>query len=100
LARRSGFERATSPFDVEQFRIGTNVELEHGLHDSLTNLSDGDPLVTAKIALAHWTSSPRVPASLANPGFPSDRLNESLCSVGTAPFTRITGSESDAPGDP
>ena len=28
-----GIDWATSPFDVEQFRIGMNVELEHGLHD-------------------------------------------------------------------
>jgi hypothetical protein len=49
---------ATSPFDVEQFRIGMNVELEHGLHDPLTNVSDDDPHVTAKIALAHLNEFP------------------------------------------
>jgi hypothetical protein len=48
-----GIEWATAPFDVEQFRMGMNVELEHGLHDLLTNVSDDDPHVTAKIALAH-----------------------------------------------
>lgn len=40
-------------FDVEQFRRGMDVELEHGTHDSSTNVSDDDPLVTGKIALAH-----------------------------------------------
>jgi hypothetical protein len=30
-----------------------NVELEHGLHDLTTNVTDDDPHVTAKIALAH-----------------------------------------------
>jgi Mn-dependent DtxR family transcriptional regulator len=48
-----GIDWSTSPFDVEQFRTGMNVELEHGLRDVLTNVSDDDPHVTAKIALAH-----------------------------------------------
>jgi hypothetical protein len=34
-----GIEWTTSPFDIEQFRIGMNVELEHGLHYPLTNVS-------------------------------------------------------------
>ena len=40
-------------FDVEQFRRGMDVELEHGTVDSNTNVSDDDPLTTGKIALAH-----------------------------------------------
>jgi hypothetical protein len=48
-----GIDWATSPFDVEQLRLGMNVELEHGLRDFHTNVSDDDPHVTAKIALAH-----------------------------------------------
>jgi hypothetical protein len=48
-----GIDWSTAPFDVEQFRIGMNVELEHGLHDLTTNVTDDDPHVTAKIALAH-----------------------------------------------
>ena len=35
-----------------------NVELEHGLHDLGTNVSDDDPHVTAKIALAHLNEFP------------------------------------------
>ena len=53
-----GIDWDTSPFDVEQFRMGMNVELEHGLHDLLTNVSDDDPDVTAKIALAHLNEFP------------------------------------------
>ena len=53
-----GIDWAGAPFDVEQFRIGMNVELEHGLHDLLTNVSDDDPHVTAKIALAHLNEFP------------------------------------------
>ncbi|MBN2076134.1 MAG: hypothetical protein JW762_11345 [Dehalococcoidales bacterium] len=40
-------------FDVEQFRMGMDVELEHGLVDLATNVTDDDPLMTGKIALAH-----------------------------------------------
>jgi Mn-dependent DtxR family transcriptional regulator len=48
-----GIDWETAPFDVEEFRSGMDVELEHGLHDLLTNVTDDDPQVTAKIALAH-----------------------------------------------
>jgi Mn-dependent DtxR family transcriptional regulator len=48
-----GIDWSTAPFDAEQFRIGMNVELEHGLHDLMTNVTDDDPHVTGKIALAH-----------------------------------------------
>jgi hypothetical protein len=40
-------------FDVEQFRMGLDVELEHGLIDPRTNVTDDDPILTGKIALAH-----------------------------------------------
>ena len=53
-----GIDWASAPFDADQFRIGMNVELEHGLHDALTNVSDDDPHVTAKIALAHLNEFP------------------------------------------
>ena len=42
-----------SKFDVEQFRDGMNVELEHGTRDPHTNVTNDDPLTTGKIALAH-----------------------------------------------
>jgi len=45
-------------FDVEQFRIGLNVELEHGLRDPSTNVTGDDPLLTGKIALAHLNEFP------------------------------------------
>ncbi len=61
-ARRIGAEIGidwdTAPFDVEEFRSGMDVELEHGLHDVLTNVTDDDPQVTAKIALAHLNEFP------------------------------------------
>lgn len=42
-----------SMFDVEQFRIGMDVELEHGTVDPNTNVTSDDSLATGKIALAH-----------------------------------------------
>ncbi|HEX9380836.1 MAG TPA: DUF5661 family protein, partial [Gaiellaceae bacterium] len=33
-------------------------ELEHGLHDLLTNVTGDDPVVTGKIALAHLNEFP------------------------------------------
>ncbi len=35
-----------------------DVELEHGLHDPVTNVTDDDPVVTGKIALAHLNELP------------------------------------------
>ncbi len=45
-------------FDVEQFRLGMDVELEHGKVDPHTNVTDDDPLKTGKIALAHLNEFP------------------------------------------
>ncbi|MDD5659286.1 MAG: hypothetical protein PHR39_04640 [Actinomycetota bacterium] len=47
-----------SKWDVEQFRRGMDVELEHGKVDPNTNVSDDDPLITGKIALAHLNEFP------------------------------------------
>jgi len=45
-------------FDVEQFRRGMDVELEHGMIDPETNVTNDDPLTTGKIALAHLNEFP------------------------------------------
>jgi len=47
-----------SKFDVEQFRMGMDVELEHGTRDPHTNVTNDDPLTTGKIALAHLNEFP------------------------------------------
>ncbi|MFH1522918.1 MAG: DUF5661 family protein [Patescibacteria group bacterium] len=47
-----------SKFNVEQFRVGMDVELEHGLRVPETNVSGDDPLMTGKIALAHLNEFP------------------------------------------
>ena len=58
VGEQIGIDWAAAPFDVEQFRIGMEVELEHGLHDPATNVTDDDPVVTGKIALAHLNEFP------------------------------------------
>lgn len=45
-------------FDVEQFRMGLDVELEHGTRDMSTNVTDDNPTMTGKIALAHLNEFP------------------------------------------
>lgn len=45
-------------WDIEQFRMGMDVELEHGTVDSSTNVTNDDPLMTGKIALAHLNEIP------------------------------------------
>lgn len=39
--------------DISQFRRGLEVELEHGLVDKNSNVTNDDMLLTGKIALAH-----------------------------------------------
>ncbi len=53
VGEQIGIDWGSAPFDVEQFRMGMDVELEHGLHDPSTNVTGDDELVTGKIALAH-----------------------------------------------
>jgi Protein of unknown function (DUF5661) len=58
IGEQIGIDWATAPFDVEQFRMGLDVELEHGLQDSATNVTGDDSVVTGKIALAHLNEFP------------------------------------------
>ena len=53
-----GIDWDTAPFDVEQFRAGMDVELEHGSADPATDVTGSDPFVTGKIALAHLNEFP------------------------------------------
>jgi uncharacterized protein DUF5661 len=47
-----------SKFDVEQFRMGLDVELEHGVREVQTNVTHDDAMITGKIALAHLNEFP------------------------------------------
>jgi DNA-directed RNA polymerase alpha subunit len=62
---RIGIDWAMSRFDVEQFRMGMDVELEHGTNDPETNVTDDDVSVTAKIARAHLNEFPDYYSRLA-----------------------------------
>ncbi len=53
IGEQIGIDWATSPFDPEQFRLGLDVELEHGSHDPETNVTGDDEIMTGKIAWAH-----------------------------------------------
>lgn len=53
-----GIDWNTSPFDVEEFKTGMNVELEHGHRDPETNVTGDNPILTGKIALAHLREFP------------------------------------------
>jgi len=44
--------------NLEQFRMGLEVELEHGARDPETNVTNNDQLLTGKIALAHLKEFP------------------------------------------
>jgi len=59
-ARRVGDEIGVDwdRFDLEQFRVGMDVEFEHGSHDPQTDVTHDDPIVTGKIALAHMKEFP------------------------------------------
>lgn len=47
-----------SKFSLSDFITGINIELEHGLIDSNTNVTNNNLLKTAKIALAHLNEFP------------------------------------------
>jgi len=48
IGEEIGIDWDTSPFEVDEFRRGMDVELEHGLHDLATNVTDDDPVTTAR----------------------------------------------------
>jgi hypothetical protein len=58
IGEQVGIDWDAAPFDVDQFRRGLGVELEHGLRDPSTNVTGDDPVMTAKIALAHLNEFP------------------------------------------
>jgi hypothetical protein len=43
---------------LEEFQAGLAVELEHGIRDQHTNVTDDDEIQTGKIALAHLKEFP------------------------------------------
>jgi Protein of unknown function (DUF5661) len=58
ICERIGIDWDHSRFDAEQFRMGLEVELEHGRRDPETNVSNDDEMTTGKIARAHLNEFP------------------------------------------
>ena len=58
VAAELGIDFSTVDFDLDQFRRGMEVELEHGRRDPETNVTNDDPVVTGRIALAHLREIP------------------------------------------
>lgn len=58
MAEKLNVDFQTAGFTLEEFLEGMNIELEHGTVDTATNVTNDDPLITAKIAMAHLNESP------------------------------------------
>ena len=56
IARYLNVDFSRFPFD--DFKRGINIELEHGLQNINTNVTNNDLIKTAKIALAHLNEYP------------------------------------------
>lgn len=59
-AKQTGAELGVdwATIDLEQFRRGLEVELEHGARDVETNVTNDDLTLTGKIAWAHLKEFP------------------------------------------
>jgi Protein of unknown function (DUF5661) len=58
IGERVGIDWEAGDVDLEQFRMGLTVELEHGSQDPATDVTHDDEAITAKIALAHLREIP------------------------------------------
>ncbi len=53
IGERVGIDWQVGEFDLEQFRLGLAVELEHGTQNPATDVTQDDEVITGKIAVAH-----------------------------------------------
>ncbi len=53
VAAKLGIDFDKVGYTPEEYLEGLNIELEHGTVDANTNVSNDDPLITGKIAMAH-----------------------------------------------
>jgi hypothetical protein len=58
IADKLGIDFGKVGFTLEEYLEGINIELEHGTVDPETNVTNDDPIVTGKIALAHLNEVP------------------------------------------
>lgn len=56
LGERVGID--FNEYNLEEFRMGLSVELEHGSVDPETNVTNDDEIMTAKITWAHLKEIP------------------------------------------
>lgn len=59
LAKQLGIDFDKAGYTAEEFLDGLHIELEHGLVDAQTNVTNDDGLTTAKIVLAHLKENTR-----------------------------------------
>ena len=83
--------------DIEEFRKGLEVELEHGTSFSSFNVTNNHPVLTAKIVMAHFMetpdyyrllnikNSPRPRLYSAKPKQPGSRIFRAVAAVGNLP---------------
>ena len=101
IGERIGIDWSSSRFDVEQFRMGLGVELEHGRHDPSTNVSDDDELTTGKIAWAHLNEFPDYYTRLAKMEAEAERYWAERSHDGHAtPQRSLRGQHPGEEGDP
>jgi hypothetical protein len=65
-------------FGIEQFRMGLNIELEHGRRDPTTDVTHDAPITTGKIALAHLNEIPDYYSRLAMMENEAKRVTKTL----------------------
>ncbi|MCF0149088.1 MAG: hypothetical protein HUJ77_11905 [Clostridium sp.] len=58
IAKELGIDFSKEKFTLNDFTAGLNVELEHGTRSLLTNVTNDNPIITGKIALAHLNEIP------------------------------------------
>lgn len=46
------------PFDIRELQKGFMIEAEHGTVNPITNVTNDDPVLTTKIAMAHLFENP------------------------------------------
>ena len=58
IARKLKIDFAKERFTLQQFLMGINVDLEHGTRFPRANVTNDNPILTGKIALAHLLEFP------------------------------------------
>ena len=57
-AKKLGIDFYQKEYTLDEYTFGMNVELEHGTVNAATNVTNDDPILTGKIALAHLNEAP------------------------------------------